>query len=100
MEAADAVASGAEEVGGPQARRPLPRPPRLQVGALLAGPVGWLVIGYLGSLAVLLVAAFWSVDALSGELEQSFTPRQLQDARRRAVYRTIALRTIADRGRW
>ena len=34
--------------------------PRLQVGALLAGPVGWLVVGYLGSLAVLLVAAFWT----------------------------------------
>ena len=45
--------AGAEEVGGPQARRPLPRPPRLQVGALLAGPVGWLVVGYLGSLAIL-----------------------------------------------
>ena len=40
--------------------------PRLQVGALLAGPVGWLVIGYLGSLALLLIAAFWSVDPLSG----------------------------------
>ena len=25
--------------------------PRLQAGALLAGPVGWLVVGYLGSLA-------------------------------------------------
>ena len=39
---------------------------RLQIGALLAGPVGWLVIGYLGSLAILLVSAFWSVDPLSG----------------------------------
>ena len=28
--------------------------PRIQAGALLAGPVGWLVVGYLGSLAVLL----------------------------------------------
>jgi putative spermidine/putrescine transport system permease protein len=47
--------------------------PRLQVGALLAGPVGWLVIGYLGSLAILLISAFWSVDALSGLLVKSFT---------------------------
>ena len=46
---------------------------RLQVGALLAGPVGWLVIGYLGSLALLLVAAFWSVDPLSGLTIKSFT---------------------------
>ena len=63
------------------------------------------MIGYLGSLAVLLIAAFWSVNALSGELEQSFTPRQLQDAARRAAstatspWRTIgiaALVTLTD----
>ena len=47
--------------------------PRLQVGALLAGPVGWLVVGYLGSLAVLLIAAFWSVDPLSGEVGRGFS---------------------------
>ena len=34
--------------------------PRLQVGSLLAGPLGWLVVRYLGSLAVLLIAAFWT----------------------------------------
>ena len=32
----------------------LPPPPRPRLGALLAGPVGWLVVGYLGSLAVML----------------------------------------------
>ena len=53
------------------------------MGALLAGPVGWLVIGYLGSLAVLLVTAFWSVDALSGEVEQGFRLRKLRNAARR-----------------
>ena len=31
----------------------------LQAGLLLTGPLGWLVIAYLGSLAVLFVAAFW-----------------------------------------
>ena len=46
---------------------------RLQIGALLAGPVGWLVIGYLGSLAVLLVTAFWSLGELSGEIEHTAT---------------------------
>ncbi len=40
--------------------------PRVQVGALLAGPVGWLVIGYLGSLALLLIAAFYTVNPVSG----------------------------------
>jgi putative spermidine/putrescine transport system permease protein len=68
--------------------------PRLQVGGLLAGPVAWLVVGYLGSLAVLLVASFWSVDALSGEVNQTFTTDNFQALVDEPVYRTIALRTI------
>ena len=69
--------------------------PRLQASALLAGPVGWLVVGYLGSLAVLLVASFWSVDALSGEVSQNFSLDNFQTLVDEPVYRTIALRTIA-----
>ena len=67
---------------------------RLQVGALLAGPVGWLVIGYLGSLAVLLVTAFWSLGELSGEIEHSFTLDNFKQIVEEPVYRSIALRTI------
>ena len=67
---------------------------RLQVGALLAGPVGWLVVGYLGSLAILLVSAFWSVDPLSGVLVKGFTPRKLRNAGSKPVYRTIVWRTV------
>ncbi len=68
--------------------------PRLQVGALLAGPVGWLVIGYLGSLAVILVAAFWQVNPLSGEVEQTFSLDNFRTLVEEPVYRTIAERTI------
>ena len=58
--------------------------PRLQIGALLAGPVGWLVILYLGSLVVLLIAAFWTVDPLSGErASRSFSLRKLRNAGQR-----------------
>ena len=39
---------------------------------LLAGPMGWLVVAYLGSLAVLFVAAFWRLDTFSGR--SSTTP--------------------------
>ena len=35
------------------------RHPWLRLGALLAAPLGWLLVVYLGSLAVLLLAAFW-----------------------------------------
>src|SRR5829696_2939706 len=68
--------------------------PRLQVGTLLAGPVGWLVIGYLGSLAVLLAAAFWSVDAASGELVKSLSLENFQTLLDEPVYKDIVGRTV------
>jgi len=68
--------------------------PRLQVGSLLAGPIGWLVIGYLGSLAVLLIASFWSVNALSGETIKGFSFDNYKELVDVPVYRDVAGRTI------
>ncbi|HEY7456569.1 MAG TPA: ABC transporter permease [Solirubrobacterales bacterium] len=68
--------------------------PRLQVGALLAGPIGWLVIGYLGSLAVLLIAAFWTVDPLSGEVVQGLSLENFKTLFDEPVYRDIVGRTV------
>jgi putative spermidine/putrescine transport system permease protein len=68
--------------------------PRLQAGTLLAGPVGWLVIGYLGSLAVLLIAAFWTVNPLSGEITQTLSLDNINTLIDEPVYRDIAWRTI------
>ena len=68
--------------------------PRLQVGSLLAGPLGWLVILYLGSLVVMLVAAFWSVDALSGEISRTFSTDNFQTLVDDSVYRHVAQRTV------
>jgi putative spermidine/putrescine transport system permease protein len=67
---------------------------RLQVGALLAGPVGWLVVGYLGSLAVLLIAGFWSVDPLSGEVVRGLGLENFETLVDEPVYRDIVGRTI------
>jgi putative spermidine/putrescine transport system permease protein len=67
---------------------------RLQVGALLAGPIGWLAIGYLGSLVVLLITAFWSLGELSGEIEQTLTLDNFKTLVESPVYREIAGRTV------
>ncbi len=68
--------------------------PRLQAGALLAGPVGWLVVGYLGSLALLLVASLWSVNAVSGELVKNLSFENFETLFDEPVYRTIVGRTV------
>jgi putative spermidine/putrescine transport system permease protein len=68
--------------------------PGLQVGSLLSGPIGWLVIGYLGSLAVLLIASFWSVNAVSGELQKTLTLDNYKELLDQSVYRDVAVRTV------
>ena len=93
MEAADVTASARRSAGHRLADLFHGRP-RLQAGALLAGPVGWLVIGYIGSLAVLLVTAFWSLGELSGELEKALTFSNFDQILTEPVYREIAGRTI------
>src|SRR6476469_3671145 len=67
---------------------------RLQVSSLLAAPVGWLVIGYLGSLALLLIAAFWSVSPVSGELQKTLSFENFETLLEEPVYRTIVVRTV------
>ena len=70
------------------------RRPRLQLSLLLAGPVGWLVIAYLGSLAVLFVAAFWRLDTFTGQVVQEYGLDNFRTLVENDVYRTIALRTV------
>jgi putative spermidine/putrescine transport system permease protein len=70
------------------------RRPRLQLSLLLAGPVGWLVIAYLGSLAVLFLAAFWQLDTFSGKVVHDYGISNFQTLLQEDVYRKIVLRTV------
>ncbi len=70
------------------------RHPRVRLGGLLAGPVGWLVLAYLGSLVVMLVAAFWRLDPFTAEVVREPTLDNFRTLIEEPVYRTIALRTI------
>ena len=68
--------------------------PKLQVGALLTAPMAWLVILYLGSLAILLVTAFWTVDPLSGSVIKEFSLENFEELVNVPVYREIVWRTV------
>jgi len=71
------------------------RRPRLQVAALLAAPMAWIGLAYLGSLAILLLNAFWVQDSFSGRILPNFTLASFERLFTVEVYRTIAVRTIA-----
>ena len=68
--------------------------PRLQLSLLLAGPIGWLVVAYLGSLAVLFVASLWQLDDFSGKIVHEFSFHNFKTLFTSEVYRTITTRTL------
>jgi putative spermidine/putrescine transport system permease protein len=69
--------------------------PGTQARLLLAGPVGWMILAYLGSLFVLLLGAFWAKDSFTGQVEPFvWSLEAFEDMFTNEVYRTIALRTI------
>jgi putative spermidine/putrescine transport system permease protein len=70
------------------------RRPRLQLSLLLAGPVGWLVIAYIGSLVVLFVAALWRLDPFTAEIVKSIGFQNFETLWQEDVYRQIAQRTV------
>jgi putative spermidine/putrescine transport system permease protein len=74
----------------------LHRRPGVRLAGLLAAPMLWLVVAYLGSLAVMLVTAFWRLDATGFVTVVDRTPTlaNFADLLGQDVYRTVALRTL------
>jgi putative spermidine/putrescine transport system permease protein len=70
------------------------RHPRIQLAGLLAAPLGWLLVAYVGSLALFLVTSFWSVDSFTGNLVRDPTLDNYVQIATQEVFRTIAIRTI------
>jgi putative spermidine/putrescine transport system permease protein len=69
--------------------------PGVRVAGLLAAPMTWLVVAYLGSLALLFVTAFWTVDDFTGLVDRSFTLANFQNLFTTPAYRGLVLRTLA-----
>ena len=72
----------------------LHRRPRLRLGLLLAPPMLWLGVAYLGALAALFLTAFWGQNSFTGEVERTWSLRNFHDLLTIGVYRTVTLRTI------
>src|SRR2546425_8936418 len=70
------------------------RHPRLKLGLLLAPPLGWMVVVYLGALAVLLVSAFWRVDPFTSVIVHGWGLQNFRSLAHDPVYRIITLRTM------
>ena len=71
------------------------RHPRAQLALLLAAPLGWLVVAYIGSLVVLFVAAFWRLDAFTAEIVHDYGFQNFRTLWDSDVYRAITQRTVA-----
>jgi len=61
---------------------------------LLAPPLSWLLLAYLGSLAVLFVAAFWRLDPFTAEVVRDYGFQNFRQLWEREVYRDITVRTV------
>jgi putative spermidine/putrescine transport system permease protein len=66
----------------------------LQLVLLLAGPLTWLLVVYLGSLAALLIAAFWYLDPFTSEIVHKLSFSNFSTLIHDSVYRKIASRTV------
>jgi putative spermidine/putrescine transport system permease protein len=60
----------------------------------LGPPLAWMVVIYLGSLAILLVSSLWRLDVFSGEIVRQPSLVNFQTLLDNDVYRTITLRTV------
>jgi putative spermidine/putrescine transport system permease protein len=71
---------------------------RVQLLGLLTPPLGWFGVVYLGSLAVLLVSAFWFLDPATSKVVREFSLSNFQRLVGDPVNRVIVLRTVTIAG--
>ncbi|MFN2489986.1 MAG: ABC transporter permease [Actinomycetota bacterium] len=67
---------------------------KTKLALLLAAPMGWMLVVYLGALCLLLLSAFWRQNPLTAEMERTWGLTNFQTLLERGVYTEIALRTI------
>ena len=67
---------------------------RAALAFLLVPPLTWLVVAYLGSLAVLLISAFWGTNSFTNAVVHTFTMDNVVRVFTDELYLTVTLRTV------
>jgi putative spermidine/putrescine transport system permease protein len=68
--------------------------PRARLALLLAAPVGWLVVMYLGALGVLFLNSIWLRDEFTGLVTRTFSLQNFVNLVSRPVNGAVVLRTV------
>jgi putative spermidine/putrescine transport system permease protein len=71
----------------------LHRHSRFRLALILALPLAWLGVAYLGSLVVLFLNAFWSTDPFTSLVVREFTLDNFVELFTTSVYRSVTIRT-------
>ncbi|MDQ0765339.1 ABC transporter permease [Streptomyces canus] len=72
----------------------LHRRPRLRLSLLLAAPLLWLAVLYLGSLTVLFVSAFWTTNSFTSEVVKVWSTDNFRELFTTPVFRQVILRSV------
>jgi len=68
--------------------------PRAGLVATITAPLAWLVVVYLGSLAMLVVSAFYQLDEFTGKSNGQFSFENITVVVTKGVYRNLMLRSV------
>ncbi|WP_323960164.1 ABC transporter permease subunit [Arthrobacter sp. JZ12] len=79
---------------GDRVSRLLHARPKLRLTALLALPLAWLGVLYIGSLILLFITAFWTTDTFTSKVVPGFTLENFVEILTVPAYQLTALRTI------
>ena len=74
--------------------RALNRRPNARIALWLSAPMLWLGVLYLGSLATMLIASFWSLNDFTSSIEHTFSLANYRELLTTPVYARVALRTV------
>jgi putative spermidine/putrescine transport system permease protein len=72
----------------------LNRKPTARAASLLALPLSWLVLIYIGSLAALFITSIWQIDTFTSKIVREFTFQNFIDVFTDRAYFNVTIRTL------